>query len=127
MCYLRPFGWGKNFAQNRFSTKLEREDEVVAVYCQSPETSSPSHLNGYRTKKMAEKKITEATVLTLFREDKISTSKGAQLLGIPIQDFMDLLNANGIPLWDGTPEELKEDVKALRELRKKYKKKEQAI
>ena len=76
---------------------------------------------------MAEKKITKATVLTLFREDKISTSKGAQLLGIPIQDFMDLLNANGIPLWGGTPEELKEDVKALRELSKKYKKKEQAI
>ena len=50
------------------------------------------------TKKVAEKKITEATVLSLFQEEKISTSKGAELLDIPIQDFMDLLNEHGIPL-----------------------------
>ena len=69
---------------------------------------------------MAEKNITEAAVLALFREEKVSISKGAQLLGIPIQDFMDLLNAHNIPLDDLTPEDIKEDMKTLQKLRKKY-------
>ena len=76
---------------------------------------------------MAEKKITEAAVLALFREEKVSISKGAQLLGIPIQDFMDLLNAHDIPLEDLTPEEMREDLKTLRRLFKEQDKKAQAV
>ena len=84
----------------------------------------PKILQSYwGTKKTAEKKITEATVLFLFREDKVSMSKGAQLLGMPIQDFMDLLYANGISLDNETPEELEKGVKALRELRERHNKK----
>ena len=71
---------------------------------------------------MAEKKITEAVVLSLFREEKITVSRGAELLGIPIQDFIDLLNQNGLPLDDVTPEEIEEDLRTLRKLRGKYKK-----
>ncbi len=65
---------------------------------------------------MAEKKITEAAVLSLFRQEKITTSKGAELLDIPIQDFMDLLNQNGLALNDITPEEMAEDRKTLQKL-----------
>lgn len=67
---------------------------------------------------MAKKKITEASVLSLFRDEKITASRGAELLGIPIQDFMDLLHANGLTLWDDTPEEMSEDMKTLGRLRK---------
>ena len=79
--------------------------------------------NYWRTKRTAEKKITEATVLFLFREDKVSVSKGAQLLDMPIQDFMNLLYKNGISLDDETPKELEEGVKTLRELRERHNKK----
>ena len=71
---------------------------------------------------MAEQKITEAVVLSLFQEEKITVSKGAELLGIPIQDFMDLLNQNGLALDDITPKEMAEDRKILQKLGKKYRK-----
>ena len=71
---------------------------------------------------MAEQKVTEAAVLSLFQEEKITVSKGAELLGLPIQDFMDLLNQNGLALDDITPKEMAEDRKILQKLGKKYKK-----
>ena len=46
---------------------------------------------------MAEKKITEAAVLALFREEKVSISRGAQLLSVPIQDFMYLTEPTPMP------------------------------
>ncbi|MCH8292168.1 UPF0175 family protein [Candidatus Poribacteria bacterium] len=69
---------------------------------------------------MAEKQITEAAVLALFGEDKATVSRGAQLLDIPIQDFMDLLNANDIPLDDETPEEMEQELQSFHKLIKKY-------
>ena len=76
---------------------------------------------------MAEKQITKAAVLALFRKDKVTVSRGAQLLDIPIQDFMDLLNANDIPLDDETPEEMKQELQSFHKLIKKYDKKAKAI
>ena len=76
---------------------------------------------------MAEKKITEASVLALFREEKVSISRGAQLLGIPIQDFMDLLYANDIALDDETPEEMEEGVRNIRAVLAKHKKQAKAV
>ena len=76
---------------------------------------------------MAEKQITEAALLALFREDKVTVSRGAQLLDIPIQDFMDMLNANDIPLDDETPEEMEQDRRDFRKLLKKYNKRAKAV
>ena len=76
---------------------------------------------------MAEKEITEAAVLALFRKDKVTVSRGAQLLDIPIQDFMDMLNANDIPLDDETPEEMEQDRRDFRKLLKKYNKRAKAL
>ncbi|MCZ6676695.1 MAG: UPF0175 family protein [Candidatus Poribacteria bacterium] len=76
---------------------------------------------------MAEQKITEAAVLALFRDEKITVSRGAQLLGIPIQDFMNLLYANGISLDDETPEEMEENLQNLQKLFKPHKKKTKVI
>ena len=76
---------------------------------------------------MAEKQITEAAVLALFREDKVTVSRSAQLLDIPIQDFMGMLNANDIPLDDETPEEMEQDRRDFRKLLKKYNKRAKAV
>jgi len=76
---------------------------------------------------MTEKTITEDAVLSLFRDGKITISRGAELLGIPIQDFMKLLNQKDLTLDDLTPEEMREDLKTLQRLRKKYMKKAKAV
>ena len=68
---------------------------------------------------MAEEKITEASVLALIEEQKITASRGAELLGMPLQDFLDMMHAHGLTLCDETPEEIGEDIKDLRKVVKK--------
>ena len=58
---------------------------------------------------MTEKEINKAVVLNQVRKDKITVSKGAELLGMPIQDFPDLVYQHGIYL-DDTPEEYEESL-----------------
>jgi len=45
---------------------------------------------------MAKKENTEASVLSLVREHKVTISRGAELLDIPIQDFLELMFKNQI-------------------------------
>ncbi|MCH8291428.1 hypothetical protein IH992_10050 [Candidatus Poribacteria bacterium] len=54
---------------------------------------------------MARKKQNTEKVLKWVQESQITVSKGAQLLKMPIQDLMDLLNERAISL-DGEPEEI---------------------
>ena len=68
---------------------------------------------------MAEKRITEASVLALVGEQKITASRGAELLNIPLQDFLDMMHAHGLTLCDETPEEIREDLKDLRKVLKR--------
>jgi len=68
---------------------------------------------------MAEKKITEASVLALIEKQKITASRGAELLDMPLQDFLDMLHAHGLTLCDETPKEIREDIKDLRKVVKK--------
>ena len=73
---------------------------------------------------MAEKKITEASVLALVGKHEITASKGAELLGMSIWDFYDLMHEQGVSLDNGTPEELAnefaEDREIIRSLREKH-------
>ena len=71
---------------------------------------------------MAEKKITEASVLFLVAKHKITASRGAELLSMSEWDFHDLMHDNGVTLWDDTPEEIREGVKGLQSLLEKHKK-----
>ena len=73
-------------------------------------------LDHWRTKEMAEKKITEASVLSLVAKDKISVSKGAQLLGLSVWDFYDLMTENGVALGDTPPAEIAGGVKKMQAL-----------
>ena len=63
---------------------------------------------------MAEKEITEASVLALVAKHIITASRGTELLGMSEWNFHDLMHDNGVTLWDDTPEEVEEDLRDLR-------------
>lgn len=64
---------------------------------------------------MASAEILRAFVLSLYRRDRISSGKAAQLLGIHRLDFIRLLAEEKIPYLDYTPEELAAEIAAVRE------------
>jgi predicted HTH domain antitoxin len=54
--------------------------------------------------------------LGLFREERISSGKAAELLGLSKAEFIDLLDRHGIPYFTETTQELKAQVAAVREV-----------
>ncbi|MEF8939138.1 MAG: UPF0175 family protein, partial [Salinivenus sp.] len=52
--------------------------------------------------------------LELFREERISSGKAADLLGISKAEFVDLLDQHGIAYFTETPKELDAQVEAVR-------------
>jgi AbrB family looped-hinge helix DNA binding protein len=65
---------------------------------------------------LGERTLYQETVIKLFQEGQITVSRGAELLNIPIQDFMDLLHNKGLTLWDETPEEIEEGLQTLQKV-----------
>ena len=57
-------------------------------------------------------RVREALVIHLVREGRISSGRGAELLGMPKDAFRELLWQHGVPYSDLTYEELLEDVRA---------------
>jgi len=64
---------------------------------------------------MAKREAREAFVLDLLRREKISQGKAAELLGISRWDLPELLNKHNIPVFSTEPEELAQDVRALKQ------------
>ncbi len=60
-----------------------------------------------------QRRITEWMVLSLVTEDRISSGKAANLLGMSRVDFLALLRQRGIAYIDYTPEELAEEFEAV--------------
>ncbi len=54
----------------------------------------------------------EQAVLRLYREHKISTGKGAEMMGMSIYDFIQFLSAHQVSIFNYTEEELIADVEA---------------
>ena len=54
--------------------------------------------------------------LELFREEKISSGKAAEVAGLSKSKFIDELDWRGIPYFTETPEELAAQVEAMRRL-----------
>ncbi len=59
--------------------------------------------------------ILRAFVLSLYRKDRISSGKAAQILGMHRMTFIRLLAEEKIPYLDYTPEELEAEIKAVHE------------
>jgi len=65
-------------------------------------------------------KAKEAAVMELLRKGKISQGKAAELLDINRHDLLELMAMHNIPVFEATPEELKEGHDNLKEsLRRK--------
>ena len=63
-----------------------------------------------------EARLRELIALELFREGRISSGKGAELLGISKLAFVQLLSQHGIDYFTESPEELKAEVEMLDQL-----------
>jgi predicted HTH domain antitoxin len=66
-----------------------------------------------------EQSARELIVLELYREQKISSGRSAELLGMSLQDFIQFSSELGIPYFDMTEEELASDVKVATEIARK--------
>ena len=55
-------------------------------------------------------------VLKRFRQGAISSSKGAQILGLTRRDFLDLLAREGVPVYDPTDDQLANELRTVQEL-----------
>ena len=60
----------------------------------------------------------EEVVLRLFKEGKISSEYGAELLGESLADFLELIQERGIPFAHYTKEDWEQDKKAVEEMKK---------
>jgi predicted HTH domain antitoxin len=65
---------------------------------------------------MAEERITQAAVLEMVRNKQITPSRVAELLKMPLQDFLQLMSEHHIPVLDYESDEIEHDLKALREI-----------
>jgi hypothetical protein len=74
---------------------------TVKVIVEVPEGTSEA------SREAAESRALEATVLTLWEDEQLSTREAAQALGLGYGDFLELLAARGIPVargdFDGEP------------------------
>lgn len=69
------------------------------------------------SKSEIENRLRELFVVELFREGRISSGKGAELLGISLWSFLQLLSKHQIDYFSQTPDELEAEVATLEALR----------
>ena len=74
------------------TVKLELPREIISTL-ETPE-------------ELLQSRLKELIALELFREERISCGKGAELLGITKSGFIQLLASHGISYFSETPEEL---------------------
>jgi len=65
-----------------------------------------------------EARLRELIALQLFREGRISSGKGAELLGVSKLAFIKRLAQHGLPYFTESPEELVAEVKMLERLQR---------
>jgi predicted HTH domain antitoxin len=59
----------------------------------------------------------EQAVVELYKEGEISSGAGAELLGMPLYDFIQLLGRHQVSIFNQTAEELESDVLASKTAR----------
>ena len=64
----------------------------------------------WRDEEVAVKEITQATILDLVRQGKITTMRAASLLGLEWEDFLKVMKEHQVPYFNLTPEELQQDL-----------------
>ena len=61
--------------------------------------------------------LVEWLVLSLFKDERVSSGRAAKLLGITRIEFLALLKRRGIAYIDYSPDEIKEEIEAVKQLR----------
>lgn len=67
------------------------------------------------SQKAASEALLRAFVLSLYRQDRISTGKAARLLGLHRMAFIHLLAEENIPYLDYTQDELEAEIATLKQ------------
>jgi len=67
-----------------------------------------------RLPQKAQKHALEQAVVELYKEESISTGTGAELLQMPLYDFIQFLGQHQVSIFNYTPEELDQDVQAAK-------------
>ncbi len=62
----------------------------------------------------AQKYALEQAVVELYKEGSISTGTGAELLQMPLYDFIQFLGQHQVSIFNYTPEDLDQDVQAAK-------------
>lgn len=75
---------------------FEIDDDTAARLGDSPDAVSAA--------------VKEAAVLELYRRHDITGSQGARLLAVSLESFLKFAGSHQIPIFDITPEELREEV-----------------
>ena len=60
--------------------------------------------------------LIEWLVISLFKDERVSSGKAASLLGMTRLDFLDLLRRRGIAYLDYSPDEIAEELEAVQRL-----------
>ena len=63
---------------------------------------------------MTEEKATRSTVLEMVRSKQITSSRGAELLEMPLQDFLELMAQHHIPVLGCDSDEIRHELKSLK-------------
>ena len=58
-------------------------------------------------KRAGDQRLRESAVLELVRQHEVSAAKGAELLGLYIGDFVDLMASHDIPYFTESPHSMK--------------------
>ena len=69
----------------------------------SPRSSKVRKVYREQFKESADRRLDEVAVLDLVRERKISAARGAELLGMYVGDFVDLMASRGVPYFTEEP------------------------
>jgi predicted HTH domain antitoxin len=60
--------------------------------------------------------MTKNKVLEMVRDKEITLSRGAELLKMPLQDFLELVSENHISVLDYEPDKVEQNLLALKKL-----------
>lgn len=74
----------------------------------SPRSNKVRRIYREHFKENAARRLDEVAVLDLVRERKISAARGAELLGMYIGDFLDLMGKHRVPYFTEEPRDIED-------------------
>jgi predicted HTH domain antitoxin len=74
----------------------------------------PSDFIEMQTASVIEREMRSSYALTLFKAERVTLSKAAELAGVTIYEFIKLCKVNKIPIIDMNKEELLQELESMR-------------